>query len=168
MHFTSWDRSDTDAPVLLAEDGPQELGRFAAETAAVNGSTWKLDFDKNAGATATLIDGRVYRAVGNFRKDKTIEVVLGEKKFTLVNENSSNWIIDDAASKKVAQFSGANHGVRKAILEFEGEAALPVEEVAALSWFARLILESRLSKSSTAVIGTLAIMTVVAILAFIF
>lgn len=168
MKYTSWDRTDRDAPVLLAEAGPQELGRFTDETAAVNGSTWALAHHEDTGAYASLADGRVFRADGDLRKDKTITVDLAGRVFTFVNESSNNWIIDDADGTKIGQFSGGDNGVRKAILEFEDGVALPVEEVAALSWFARLILEARLTKGSTALIATLILMSVVAILAFLF
>ena len=168
MHYTSWDRTDRDAPVLLLEAGPQELGRFTDETAAVNGSTWALAQDKDTGAHATLADGRVFRAAGDFRRDKAIAVDLAGRVFTFVNESSNNWIIDDADGTKIGQFSGGDNGVRTAVLEFEDGVALPVEEVAGLSWFVRLILEARLAKGSTALIGTLILMSVVAILAFLF
>ena len=92
---------------------------------------------------------------------------IGNRSFVLVNEASNNWIVDDENGTKVAQFSGGNNGVRKAILEFEGATDLPRDAVVGLSWLARLALEQRLSRTSTVVIATLALMTVAAILAFI-
>lgn len=167
MHYTSWDRTDTDAPVLLAEAGPDVLGRFTAEDASVDGKVWGLAFDKEKGARATLPDGRVLDAPGNFGRDKTLDVTFGDRSFTFTNESSDNWIVEDEAGEKIAQFSGGANGVRKAILEFEGETDLPVEAVAGLSWVARLVLESRLGRSSLVLIATLALFTVAAILAFI-
>ncbi|QGU05185.1 hypothetical protein [Corynebacterium comes] len=168
MHYTSWDRTDTDAPALLAEAGPTVIARFTTDTAAVDGKVWGLSFDKEKGAKATLPDGRVLDAPGNFGRDKTFRVSLGEGFFTLLNESSTNWVIEDETGEKIAQFSGGGNGVRKAILEFEGETDLPIEAVAGLSWLARLVLESRLGRSSLVLIGTLAAMSVVAVLAFIF
>jgi hypothetical protein len=166
VHYTSWDRTDADAPVLLAEDGPTELGRFTADAATVDGQVWGLSFAKETGARATLADGRVLAAPGNFGRDKTIRVTLGDESYSLINEASTNWIIEDADGTKVGQFSGTNNGVRRAILEFEGETGLPVETVAGLSWLVRLVLESRLSRSSLVLISTLILMSIVAVLAF--
>ena len=58
--------------------------------------------------------------------------------------------------------------MRTANLEFmhEGKVELTVEEIAALSWFARLILENRLKKSSIAMIVTLILASAVAVVAF--
>ena len=93
---------------------------------------------------------------------------VGEREFTLINESGKNWIIDDENGAKVAQFSGANRGVRRAIVEFDGEQSLSRDEIIALSFTARMILESRLSSSAVGIIATLLLCTVVAILAFLF
>ena len=68
----------------------------------------------------------------------------------------------------MAQFSGRNNGVRKVNLEFmhEDKVELSPEEIVALSWFARLVLENRLKKSSIAMIATLVLASVVAVVAF--
>lgn len=163
--YTSWDRSQTDAPVLLLEDGPEQLGIFTKGTAEVEGATWKLDVDPKLGASATLPDGRVFRAAGNLKKDNRIEASLDGRTFSLINENSGDWIIDNVDEDKLAQFSSRNNGVRKSIVEFEPGALqeLGREEVAALSWFARLIMEERLAKSSIAIIVTLILLSAVAL-----
>ena len=167
MHYTSWDRSDVDRPVLLVEGGPEVLARFEKDSADVDGERWTLSFDPETGATATLIDAPVVTAEANFKKDKSIPVSVGSRSFVLVNEASNNWIIDDEVGNKVGQFSGGNNGVRKSILEFEGETDLPTDVIVGLSWLVRLVLETRLSRTSTMVIATLALMSVVAVLAFI-
>ena len=166
MHYTSWDRSDVDRPVLLAEGGPEVLARFGDTSADVAGERWTLNFDPETGAVATLLDAPVVTATANFKKDKSIPVSVGSRSFVLVNESSNNWIIDDENGTKVGQFSGGNNGVRKAILEFEGETDLPADVIVGLSWLTRLVLETRLSRSSMMVIATLALMSLVAILAF--
>ena len=172
MHYTSWDRGDRDRPRLLAEDGPLELATFdtGAEKAVVAEETWELSYSKDLGATATLADGRGYRAAGKFPRDKQLKVSLDGRSFTLVNENKNDWIIDDGHDHKIAQFTGSHHGVRQAILEFEGDAGdhgLDSDDIVALSWFARLALESRMDQTANALIGTLIILTLAGVLAFI-
>ena len=124
--------------------------------------------DKKLGASATTSDDRVFRISGDLSKDKKLDVSLDGRTFTIVNENSNDWIIDDVNENFVAQFSGRNNGVRKVNLEFmhEDKIELSTEEIAALSWFARLILENRLQKSSVAMIATLVLASAVAVVAF--
>ncbi|AGF73071.1 hypothetical protein [Corynebacterium halotolerans] len=180
MHYTSWgERKKTDGHreiPLFVEDGPEELGRFvvdggeSAATAVVEGVEWRTAFDRDTGATATLPDGTVYQASGDFARGKEIDVRLGDRRLKLINENRNDWIVDDENSVKLAQFSGAAHGVRRSILEFEDDVAaagLSRSEAAALSWFVRLVLESRLGVSSAVLILTLVLFTIVGILAFI-
>ena len=180
MHYTSWgDREKVDGHreiPLFVEDGPEELGRFvvdgrgSASTAVVEDVEWRTEFSKDSGATATLPDGTVYQASGDFARGKEIDVRLGGRRLKLINENRNDWIVDDGNSTKLAQFSGAGHGVRRSILEFEDNAAaagFSRSETAALSWFVRLLLESRLGASSLALIVTLVLFTIVGILAFI-
>ncbi|OAH26520.1 hypothetical protein AYJ05_03475 [Corynebacterium stationis] len=168
MKYTSWDRSDRDNPKLLVEEGPEALGTFSSGSADINGDFWRLSVDKKLGASATTSDDRVFRISGDLSKDKKLDVSLDGRTFTIVNENSNDWIIDDVNENFVAQFSGRNNGVRKVNLEFmhEGKIELSTEEIAALSWFARLILENRLQKSSVAMIATLVLASAVAVVAF--
>ena len=168
MKYTSWDRSDRDNPKLLVEEGPEALGTFTSGSADIDGDFWRLSVDKKLGASATTSDDRVFRISGDLSKDKKLDVSLDGRTFTIVNENSNDWIIDDVNENFVAQFSGRNNGVRKVNLEFmhEGKIELSTEEIAALSWFARLILENRLQKSSVAMIATLVLASAVAVVAF--
>ncbi|MDR7329961.1 hypothetical protein [Corynebacterium guangdongense] len=166
MRYTSWDRGDRDKPRLLAEEGPLELGVFdtQAGTASVGAETWSLAVDKDMGASATLDDGRVYRLAGRLAKDEELNASLDGRSFTLINENSSHWIIEDANGDKVAQFSGQNSGVRAAILEFEGETELAPNEIVALSWFARTVLESRMEKGNNVLIIFMLLLALVAVI----
>ncbi|PQM75257.1 hypothetical protein [Corynebacterium sp. J010B-136] len=168
MKYTSWDRSDRDNPKLLVEEGPETLGTFSAGSADINGDFWRLSVDEKLGASATTSDDRVFRISGDLNKDKKLDVSLDGRTFTIVNENSNDWIIDDVNENFVAQFSGRNNGVRKVNLEFmhDDKIELSTEEIAALSWFARLILENRLKKSSVAMIATLLLASAVAVVAF--
>lgn len=174
MRYTSWGKREksggqTRIPLLI-EDGPEELGIFTEAapegTAAVGGELWQLHFDKKGGARATLPDGRVLEAPAHFGRDKRIEVSLDGRRYTLVNERSNDWIIDDAAEQKVGQFSGGANGVRRSILELEPGTELTREEQIGLSWLVRLVLESRLGVSTLTLLWTLLLFSVVGVLAF--
>ncbi|PFG28305.1 Uncharacterised protein [Corynebacterium renale] len=167
--YTSWGVRDGDTPLYLG-DGPDVLGIFNLERATVMGAPWALKVDDKQSAKATLADGRTFLLNGNLTKDKKLRADIAGRVFMFINENSSNWIIEDATGTKIAQFSGANRGVRKAILEIvpenpEQQVELTPEELAALSWFARIILESRLGRSSMMLIVTLVAASILAILA---
>ena len=165
MHFTSWDRGNRDKPRLLAEEGPLELGVFdtQAGTAAVGAETWNLAVDPDIGASATLDDGRVYRLAGKLAKDSELNASLDGRAFTLLNEESNHWIVEDANGDKIAQFSAQNHGVRKSYLEFEEETNLAPNEIVALSWFARTVLESRMEKGNNYLIIVLLLLALAAV-----
>lgn len=167
MHYTSWDRSDRQNPVLLVEEGPASLGVFQERSADVDGDHWRLALD-DLGASITLEDDRVYRLAGNVKRDKRLEASLDGRTFAFINEAGGDWIVEDGTGTKIAQFSSKNSGVRKAILEFEGENSsdsgdLDDGEIAGLSWFTRIILEARTQRTAIPIIATLLLMTIVAI-----
>lgn len=170
MRYTSWDRNDRNTPVLLEEDGPNRLGVFNDELARLDGANWQLQVEQSRGIEA--VDAETSQPKlsvdGNLARAPRLLARVGEREFTLINESGKNWIIDDENGAKVAQFSGANRGVRRAILEFDGEQSLSRDEIIALSFTARMILESRLSSSAVGIIATLLLCTIVAILAFLF
>lgn len=174
MRYTSWDRNDRNAPVLLEEDGPNRLGVFSDELAqldgANDGANWQLQVEQSRGVEAVDAESSQLKlsVEGNLARASRLLAHVGEREFTLINESGKNWIIDDENGNKVAQFSGANRGVRRAILEFDGEQSLSRDEIIALSFSARMILESRLSSSAVGIIATLLLCTIVAILAFLF
>lgn len=170
MRYTSWDRNDRNAPVLLEEDGPNRLGVFSDELAQLDGANWQLQVEQSRGVEAVDAESSQLKlsVEGNLARASRLLAHVGEREFTLINESGKNWIIDDENGNKVAQFSGANRGVRRAILEFDGEQSLSRDEVIALSFSARMILESRLSSSAVGIIATLLLCTIVAILAFLF
>ena len=146
----------------------ETIGTFSSGSADVEGEFWRLSVDPKLGASATTSDDRVFRVSGDLNRDKKLDVSLDGRTFTIVNEQSNDWIIDDVNEDFVAQFSGRNNGVRMTNLEFmhEGKVELSTEEIAALSWFARLILENRLKKSSVAIIATLVLASAVAVVTF--
>ncbi|MDK8760708.1 hypothetical protein QP921_02930 [Corynebacterium pseudodiphtheriticum] len=170
MRYTSWDRNDRNAPVLLEEDGPNRLGVFSDELAQLDGANWQLQVEQSRGVEAVDAESSQLKlsVEGNLARASRLLAHVGEREFTLINESGKNWIIDDENGNKVAQFSGANRGVRRAILEFDGEQSLSRDEIIALSFSARMILESRLSSSAVGIIATLLLCTIVAILAFLF
>lgn len=111
----------------------------------------------------------MYVAAGNVARDKRISVSLGDREVTLLNEHRTDWVVEDSTGAVVAQFSGGNNGVRRAIVELTPDGAqlgLGRADVAALSWFARIILERRLGMSSMVLTIMLVAASLVAILAF--
>ncbi|ERJ43616.1 hypothetical protein N579_08890 [Corynebacterium pseudodiphtheriticum 090104] len=195
MRYTSWDRNDRNTPVLLEEDGPNRLGVFSDELAQLDGANWQLQVEQSRGIEAVDAESSQLKlsVEGNLARASRLLARVGKREFTLINESGKNWIIDDENGNKVAQFSGANRGVRRAILEFDGPTAagaaasgsagagvgasgeetrgaeaLSRDEIIALSFSARMILESRLSSSAVGIIATLLLCTIVAILAFLF
>lgn len=195
MRYTSWDRNDRNTPVLLEEDGPNRLGVFSDELAQLDGANWQLQVEQSRGIEAVEAESSQLKlsVEGNLARASRLLARVGEREFTLINESGKNWIIDDENGNKVAQFSGANRGVRRAILEFDGPTAagaaasgpagagvgasgeetrgaeaLSRDEIIALSFSARMILESRLSSSAVGIIATLLLCTIVAVLAFLF
>ncbi|WCZ32949.1 hypothetical protein [Corynebacterium massiliense] len=165
MHYTSWDRTDRENPRLLAEAGPDQLATFGQDTAAVGDATWSLE-TADTTATASGSDGSVYRLDGHRRKDDRLVADLAGRRVEFHNEKRNDWVIVDDHDEKIGQFSGANSGVRRAIVEFDGPAKLSGPETVAVSWFARLILEARLEKKTTGLIATLVVSTLVALVAF--
>lgn len=155
MHYVSWDRTQRDAPKLLAEAGPEVLGEFTHESATVGGQQWDLLVAPESGAVAKCNGEKVVEATASLARAKEIPVHIGERSYVLVNEWGKNWVVNDAAGEKVAQFTQDHNGVRKAILEFEGETTLPATDVAGLAWVSREVLEAKKLGISNALIGTL-------------
>ena len=123
---------------------------------------WQLSFDIDGTASATLPDGRVFTAdpgEKGFSKSKNIRIDMDGTHMEAINENKNNWIIDDAASQKVAQFTGVNNGMRRAILEFDKGVHLPVDQEIFLSWITRKTLESRMLGTSWALTLFLVVLT---------
>lgn len=161
MHYVSWDRADREAPVLLAEDGPNALASFTHERAELtSGEVWELITTPEGGAVATKDGHEIVRADGSLRRDKQIPVTVDDRRYVLVAETSKNWIIDDAHGQKVAQFTSDHNGVRRSILEFEGETDLDRVDIVALAWVSRLVLEARKMINSTALIAFLVLLSV--------
>ena len=155
MHYVSWDRSNRDAPKLLAEDGPDVLGVFEHDRAIVCGQSWDLTAHAESGAVATCGGEDVVRTSNSLKRAKRIDVLVEDTPYAFIPETSKNWVVEGPHGAKVAQFTQDHNGVRKAILEFEGETALPPTHVAGLAWLSRSVLEARKMVTSTALIATL-------------
>lgn len=164
MHYVSWDRSNKDRLKLLAEAGPEVLGEFTEDTAVVGGERWSLTISPESGAFATRDGVEIVRTRDSLKRGKRIEVDVEGRQYALVNEWSKDWIIDDADANKVAQFTQDHSGVRRAILEFEGETTLPPTDVAALAWLSRVVLENRKMSASYTLLAILLISTVFALM----
>lgn len=182
MHYVSWDRTDRDAPKLLAEAGPEALAEFTHEHATLSdGSTWALTSNPEAGAkaNATETGQEIVSAPASLKRDKQIPVMIGGVPYTLIAESSKNWIVDDANGNKVAQFTADHNGVRRSVLEFDTsselahpsspadpdtQTTLPLEHIVGLAWVSRLVLESRKMVNTTALIGLMVFMSVFVVL----
>ncbi|WP_018296042.1 hypothetical protein [Corynebacterium lubricantis] len=163
MHWVSWDRKDRDKPKLMVEDGPETLAIFDERSALVDGERWDLAYTEVSGAVAT-VDGKEIVRSGPTKREKHIPVTVEGRGYQLINEESSDWIIDDERGQKVAQFSGKSQGVRQANLEFEGETDLPLTDIVALAWVSRLVLEKKTMGTSNALIATLVLLSIVAVI----
>ena len=95
------------------------------------------------------------RTSDSLKRAKRIDAVVGGTPYALIPETSKNWVVEGPDGEKVAQFTQDHNGVRKAILEFEGETRLPPVHVAGLAWLTRSVLEARKMANSTALIATL-------------
>lgn len=155
MHYVSWDRTNRDAPKLLAEDGPDVLGVFEHDRAIVCGQSWELTAHAESGALATCGGEEIVRTSDSLKRAKRIDAVVDGTPYALIPETSKNWVVEGPDGEKVAQFTQDHNGVRKAILEFEGETDLPPTHIAGLAWLSRSVLEARKMANSTALIATL-------------
>ena len=155
MHYVSWDRTNRDALKLLAEDGPDILGVFEHDRAIVCGQHWELTSHPETGAVATSGGREIVRTSDSLKRAKRIDVLVEDTPYAFIPETSKNWVVEGPDGAKVAQFTQDHNGVRKAILEFEGETALPPTHVAGLAWLSRSVLEARKLVTSTALIATL-------------
>ncbi|MEJ5928928.1 hypothetical protein WG915_09940 [Corynebacterium sp. H128] len=128
--------------------GDQLLAEFEIvdenkETAEVAGKQWTYELSSDE---ARATDGSVEwvaQAPKGFKKSKRFVATIGERSIDFINEQKSDWIIDENDTK-LGQFSGANNGVRNVAVEFEPEVALDKAEQVYLAWLSRIALEQRL------------------------
>ncbi|QMV84926.1 hypothetical protein HW450_11405 [Corynebacterium hindlerae] len=140
-----------DHAITLSEDG-REVTTFQLEndttaTAEVAGRTWSFELhDATARATCGDVEW-VAEAEKGFKRSKRFVARMGERSIDFINEQKSDWIIDEN-DVKLGQFTGANHGVRHVAVDFEPDAKLDEEQRVFLAWLSRIALEQRLVGSS--------------------
>ncbi len=178
MNYTSWcDRRKVkgEAVVHLHDEADAEIATFPqviatdadAHSATVGSDTWRLTQTDKHLIAATLPDGTVYSAdTGgkSFSRAKHIDIDLGGKAVTAVNEGGADWVYVDSADAKLGQFSGGNNGVRRSITEFEPDAGLSHDEQVFLSWVTRTALEAKLGIST--LILTVSLLLIIPIVVF--
>ena len=160
MHYVSWDRTNRDALKLLAEDGPDILGVFEHDRAIVCGQHWELTSHPETGAVAASGGREIVRTSDSLKRAKRIDVLVEDTPYAFIPETSKNWVVEGPDGDKVAQFTQDHNGVRKAILEFEGDTDLPLTHIAGLAWISREVLEARKMVSSTSLIALLGFLSV--------
>ncbi|MCX7543208.1 hypothetical protein OS128_09815 [Corynebacterium sp. P5848] len=148
--------------------GDRDVAVFETEPvddhrATVEGAEWRLSAPKSGPLSATLADGRVFTATPNkprLARAKTITVdFAGESEAVFVNEARTDWVIEAADGTKLGQFSGANHGVRKVIVEMEPDVTLPVDRAVFAAWVSRMALEAKMISSTVVLTVSLLILT---------
>lgn len=123
----------------------------AGDVIVVGDATWRLSGSADSALVATLPDGRVFTAQGRGKKigrAARIDADLSSQGYTFVNEVRTDWIIDDASNQKVAQFTGAGHGVRHPELELEDHPSIPADHAVFLAYIARAALETKMLSST--------------------
>ncbi|MDO4909317.1 MAG: hypothetical protein Q3962_05650 [Corynebacterium sp.] len=171
--IVSWARRRGDEIALERKGEQVALFVGESEVRFPNGETWSL-IRSDTGLIANLGGGRVWKADperGRLTRSKNIAVTTtdaagAEHHYSFVNESKSNWIVDDEAGQKQAQFTGLNSGVRQPLIELEEGHHLDDEEIIFLSWVARVALESRMLNTSTILIIALFIIAPISILIY--
>ncbi|MEZ2120835.1 MULTISPECIES: hypothetical protein [unclassified Corynebacterium] len=170
MENLTWGpRQTTDGNTKLSLAlGDRDVAVFGTEpadnhSATVEGEEWRLSASKSGPLRATLADGRVFTATpdkSRLARAKTITVdFAGDAEAVLVNESRSDWVIEASDGKKLGQFSGANHGVRRVIVEMEADAELPLDRAVFTAWVSRKALEAKMISSTLVLTVSLLILT---------
>lgn len=136
--------------ISLSEDG-EKVADFKIEddssTALIDGQEWSFTLNDTV---ASASNGEVTwsaEAEKGFKKSKRFVAQVGERSIDFINEQKSDWIIDEN-DVKLGQFTGANSGVRHVAVEFEEDAKLSEEQKVFLAWLSRIALEQRLVSST--------------------
>lgn len=139
-----------DSVMSLSEDG-EKVADFKLSdnnaTALIDGTEWSFTLDDTV---ASATNGEVTwsaEAEKGFKKAKRFVARVGDRSIDFINEQKSDWIIDED-DVKLGQFTGANHGVRHVEVEFEEDAELTKEQKVFLAWLSRITLEQHLVAST--------------------
>lgn len=169
---TGWGkRNDVDGRqhVHLLDEQERSIGNFprglSHDAVDVAGQRWTFDAQRNA--LTAEVDGARFeaKAAQQFSRTKEIAIDLNGRPAKAVNERRGDWVVVDTSDAKLAQFSGGNNGVRHSYTEFEPGATSHDEQVF-LSVLTRTVLESKLSSTSVALIGTLVLLSIFLVLVF--
>ncbi|MBV7295779.1 hypothetical protein KRX51_07605 [Corynebacterium sp. TAE3-ERU12] len=165
------------APILRDGTAVAEYVRVGKQEAINSGGeSWDVDQVDKARLIANLPDGRCFTAKaedkGSVSRAKRLSVDFGtgtkaDDSVVIVCESSQNYVLENTSGVKLGQFTGANHGVRHAEIQYDTPAGkdLPDEHKVFLSWVARHVLESRMI-SATWVL-TLVLLLLIAYLTYI-
>ncbi|WP_295644733.1 hypothetical protein [uncultured Corynebacterium sp.] len=108
--------------------------------------------------TATAVDAE------KFSKAKSFEVKADRHTLQIVNESKQNYVLN-IDGQKAGQFTGEQRGLRNLHVEFEGQGEkLPLDVQIFISWVARYCLESRVLKTTSAVMWFMIFLIPLAIL----
>ncbi|MCK7636545.1 hypothetical protein [Corynebacterium pygosceleis] len=148
--------------------GDRDVAVFGTEPvddhrATVEGAEWRLSAPKSGPLRATLPDGRVFTATPDkprLARARTITVdFAGESEAVFVNEARTDWVIESSDGTKLGQFSGANHGVRRVVVEMEPDAELPLDRAVFSAWVSRTALEAKMISSTVVLTVSLLLLT---------
>lgn len=155
--------------VISLSEGGEKIADFqvseGSATALIDGQSWNFTLEDT---TASATNGEVTwsaEAEKGFKKAKRFVARMGDRSIDFINEQKSDWIIDEN-DVKLGQFTGANHGVRHVEVDFEPEVALTLTERVFLAWLSRIALEQRLVSTTWGLSLALIITSVFALLVF--
>lgn len=137
--------------VISLSEGGEKVADFhvtdTAATALIDGQQWSFSLEESS---ASATNGEVTwtaEAPESFQKSKRFVATMGERSIDFINEQKSDWIIDEN-DVKLGQFTGAANGVRHVAVDFEPDAQLNLQERVFLAWLSRIALEQRLVGST--------------------
>ncbi|MEJ5998497.1 hypothetical protein [Corynebacterium sp. H130] len=137
--------------ISLSENGEQVtefvLDGDSKATALIDGESWEFTLEDTV---ASATNGEVTwsaTADKGFKKAKQFVAQVGDRSIDFINEQKTDWIIDEN-DVKLGQFTGAANGVRHVEVDYEPDVKLDVKQRVFLAWLARIALEQRLVNST--------------------
>lgn len=147
-------------------------GKNTPAMLSIDGVAWNLSTSP-AGVTMSNGEGRQLSAhpEGKAKLGRAERIVVddGSHRLRLINEYSTNWVVEDSEGVKIGQFTGFHSGVRDVevdLSECPADRHPSRESLVLVAWLAKYVLERKLEVRSTIFIAVLAILTVVALLVF--
>lgn len=168
-----WSRRtrDADGVHMTLRQGDRDI---AVETLGrdiiVDGETWALSTPATE-MTMSTPGGRALTATSltdkKLGRTESIAIDGEADHLRLVNEYSTNWVIEDADGTKIGQFTGFHSGVRDVeidLSECPNDRHPSREAMVLAAWLAKYVLERKVEIRSTIFIGVLGLLSLVAIL----